>query len=166
MSVFFPSFEFQDWVYRSFLTPAAGESNANTGLPVAVRMWAIGKLMISDSPDSGFDSTGSLSLSPGVKLRVTVKVIPGEDDIPATFEAIGMGVDGISKGARYHLTGLAFRGNDGKVESVHGSVRAVRGPDTNPDVELGKMPVGTVGWFVIAKGTLPEPAPGPGGDGE
>jgi hypothetical protein len=37
---------------------------------------------------------------------------------------------------------------------ICGSVRAVRGPDTNPELDLSSMPLGTVGSFVIVrKGT-------------
>ena len=33
--------------------------------------------------------------------------------------------------------------------TAEGAVRAVRGPDARPDPELGGMPLGTVGAFVI-----------------
>ena len=148
---FIPAFEFQDWVYQSFLVlPTAEESSAKPGSNVTAKKWAMGKLLLSDSPD-GYAAAGFLTFAPDVQLKITVKGTPGKGDIPATFEATGVGVDGITKGAEYQLTGWAFRAADGKVESVRGSIRAVRGPDASPTVELGKMPVGTVGSFVIMK---------------
>ena len=44
----------------------------------------------------------------------------------------------------------SFVNGAAKVLVVQGSVRAVRGPDTKPEVELGGMPAGpTVGTFAI-----------------
>lgn len=150
-SVFIPAFEFQDWDYQSFLVlPTDDESGANPGAPVTCKKWAMGKLLLSDSPD-GLGGAGFLTFPNGAKLNVQVTGTPGTDDTPATFEATGRGMEGVTKGAEYQLTGWAFRGADGKVESVRGSVRAVRGPDASPTVELGRMSVGTVGAFVIAK---------------
>ena len=150
---FIPAFEFQDWVYQSFLVlPTPEQAKAAPGTEVAAKKWAMGKLLLSDGVDGG--AAGFLTFAPGVQLKVTVKNTPGKGSVPATFEATGVGAEGVTKGAEYQLTGWAFRGADGKVESVRGSVRAVRGPDTKPDVELGKMPVGTVGAFVISKASL------------
>ena len=106
--------------------------------------------MLSDSPD-GYAAAGFLLFGPNVQLDVKVNGTPGNGNNPATFEATGVGKEGVTNGAEYQLTGWAFRGADGKVESVRGSVRAVRGADANPAVELGNMPVGTVGAFVIVK---------------
>lgn len=148
---FIPAFEFQDWVYQSFLVlPTPEQMKATPGTDVAAKKWAMGTLLLSDSPD-GYRAAGFLTFAPGVRLKVTVHGTPGKGNVPATFEATGVGTEGATKGAEYQLTGWAFRGPDGKVESVRGSVRAVRGPDTKPDVELGKMPIGTVGAFVLSK---------------
>jgi hypothetical protein len=38
--------------------------------------------------------------------------------------------------------------------SVKGSVLAVRGPDTKPEIELGGKPIGTVGTFIIVSKEL------------
>ena len=51
-SDFIPAFEFQDWVYQSFLvTPVAAEWSAAPGTEVTAKKWAMGKLLLSDSPD-------------------------------------------------------------------------------------------------------------------
>lgn len=148
---FIPAFEFQDWLYQSFLVPTADASAAALGADVAAKKWAMGKLTLSDSPD-GYEANGFLDFDPlPVKLKVSVRGVPGNGEVPATFEATGIANDGAAKGAEYELTGWAFAGTDGKVESVRGSVRAVRGPDSNPSTELGRMPVGTVGAFSITK---------------
>jgi|GEM_PF-2937360 len=148
---FIPAFEFQDWTYQSFLLlPTAQEAAAAPGTNITAKKWAIGKLKLSDSP-AGYEANGFLDFSPGVRLRVWVKGVPGNENAPATFEASGIGEEGVTKGSEYRLTGWAFAGTDGKVESVRGSVCAVRGPDSNPGTELGQMPIGTVGAFVITK---------------
>jgi hypothetical protein len=87
---------------------------------------------------------------------VSVQGALGSGNAPATFEATGTGTQGITKGTIYKLVGWVFPEEPvvqgaGRVLSVRGSVRAVRGPDTNSEIELGKMPVGTVGAFVIAR---------------
>ena len=149
-SDFIPAFEFQDWTYQSFLLlPTADESSAAPGAETTAKKWAMGKLQLSDSP-AGYAANGFLDFAPSVQLRVRVKFVPGIDDTPATFEASGIGEEGVTKGAEYQLIGWAFAGADGKVESVRGSVRAVRGPDSSPGTELGRMPIGTVGAFIMA----------------
>jgi len=83
-------------------------------------------------------------------LSVTATIEEGTE--LAKFEAIGEVKDNVPvKGAVYKLLGWAVRGEDDEVESIRGSVVAVRGPDARPDVELGGMPIGTVGAFVISK---------------
>lgn len=150
-AVFIPAFEFQDWSYQSFLIPPSpARDSAKPGDDVPAKKWAMGKLTLSDSPD-GYAAAGFLDFAPGVQLRVTVKGTPGKGEIPATFDTTGVGEKGPTKGAEYQLTGWVFRGDDGKVESVRGSVRAVRGPDARPTHDLGGMPVGTVGAFIISK---------------
>ncbi|MGH8547997.1 MAG: hypothetical protein ACRERU_05255 [Methylococcales bacterium] len=108
------------------------------------------------SPDGGYDG-GRLSFAPGIELEVSIKGALGSRNTPATFEATGTGTEGLTKGAIYQLIGWVSReqpviNQGGKVPSVRGSVRAVRGPDTKPETELGGMPVGMVGAFAIARG--------------
>jgi hypothetical protein len=80
----------------------------------------------------------------------------GSGNAPATFEATGTGTEGITKGAIYRLFGWVFPEEPvvqgaARVLSIRGSVWAVRGPDAQPEIELGRMPVGTVGAFVIER---------------
>lgn len=44
-----------------------------------------------------------------------------------------------------------FHDGGGRVLSVRGYVRAVRGCDAKPELDLSGMPLGTVGAFVIAR---------------
>ena len=148
---FVPAFEFQDWNYQSFLIlPTPDEGKAQPGSSVTAKKWAMGKLTLSDSPD-GYEANGFLDFGSGVRLEVKVNFQPGEDGAPASFEANGIGEEGLAIGSHYHLTGWAFPGSDGKVEHVQGAIRAVRGPDSDPQIELGQMPIGTVGAFHISK---------------
>lgn len=159
-SPWFPLFEFQDWVYQSFLVlPIPEEIAAAPGGAVTARTWAKGAFRCGQaftSGSDGYDLSGILSFAPGIELYVTVKGILGKGDAPATFEATGTGMDGPTKGAVYTLLGWVFPEAPGqagasRVLSVRGAVRAVRGPDARPETELGKMPVGTVGAFVITR---------------
>lgn len=150
---FVPAFESHEWTYQSFLLlPTKEESSAAPGSGITAKKWAMGKLLLADSP-KGYEAEGFLDFAPGVQLKVRVNGAPGTDGLPATFEASGVGEEGATEGSEYQLIGWEFAGADGKVESVRGTVRAVRGPDLSPETELGRMPVGTVGAFVITKTT-------------
>ena len=155
----FPLFEFQDWIYQSFLVlPTPEENDALPGTAVTAKKWAKGTLLCGQAfkTDDGYTLDGRLSFRPGVELAVSAKGTFGSGNAPATFEATGTGTEGPTKGAIYQLVGWVFPelpivNAAGKVLSVRGSVRAVRGPNTKPETELGNMPVGTVGEFVIAR---------------
>lgn len=160
----FPLFEFQDWIYQSFLVlPTPEENFALPGAAIAAKKWAKGTFGCGQAFNSsdGYTLDGILSFDsppapPGTQLIVSVKGALGSGNTPATFEATGTGTGGVTKGAIYKLVGWVFPEDPvvqggGRVLSVRGSVRAVRGPDTNPEIELGRMPVGTVGAFVIAR---------------
>lgn len=101
-------------------------------------------------------------------MEVSAKGRLGSGVAPATFEATGTGIDGKTKGAIYHLVGWVFPelpivNQAGRILGVRGSIRAVRGPDSNPELDLGKMPLDTVGTFVIARVQSPgEHRPGEG----
>jgi hypothetical protein len=152
----FPLFEFQDWSYESFLTlPTDPEKAALPGTPVTAKKWAKGEFACGQAfkTAEGYTLDGMLSFRPGVGLSVAAHGANGNDGEPATFTATGTGVEGPTKGAVYELAGWVFpsevRNGAARVVSIRGSVRAVRGPDVRPDVELGGMPLGTVGAFVI-----------------
>ncbi|AEJ02774.1 hypothetical protein Nit79A3_3033 [Nitrosomonas sp. Is79A3] len=157
----FPGFEFQDWFYQSYLVlPTPEEVDDLPGKAVTARKWARGEFIcgqafrstVNDS--DGYVLDGRLSFFPGVELSVSVKGALGSGKNPAQFEATGIGVEGPTKGAIYQLTGWAFPienflNTGGRSMSIRGSVWAVHGPDSKPDVDLGGMPIGTVGTFVI-----------------
>lgn len=160
-SSWFPLFEFQDWTYQSFLIlPPPAESAAPPGTAITAKKWAKGALVCGQAfkvPD-GYTLRGNLVFAPGVELEVSAKGAFGPGNGPATFEATGTGVDGRTKGAVYQLVGWVFAeepiiNGAGRVLSVRGSVRAVRGPDAKPEAELGGMPLGTVGFFAIERST-------------
>lgn len=158
-SSWFPTFEFENWICQSFLVvPTPEENSAPPGAAITAKKWAKGtfRLFQLRSPE-GYAGDGTLYYdSPpptpsGPALDMSVKGALGSENTPATFEATGTGTEGITKGAIYQLFGWVFRGQDGRVESVHGSIRAVRGPDATPETELGGRPVGTVGSFIMVR---------------
>jgi hypothetical protein len=156
----FPLFEFQDWFYQSFLVlPTDEEINALPGSPVTAKKWARGDFLCgqafgSASSPGPYTLNGILRFAPGVELNVSAKGVNGVGNEPAPFEATGTGTGGPTKGAIYQLAGWVFpelpiANAAGRILSIRGSVRVVRGSDTKPETELGGMPVGTVGTFVI-----------------
>lgn len=148
MALFIPSFD-GNWTYQSFLVlPTPPELAAPPGTPVTAKKWAMGKLLLAEAGDN-MEAAGHLTFRPGVELKIRVTFVPGEDGGPAKFEATGKGESVPTAGAVYELTGWAIPDAAGKLSEVRGSVRAVRGPDSNPAVELGGMPIGTVGAFLI-----------------
>jgi hypothetical protein len=163
-SPWFPLFEFQDWIYQSFLIlPTPEESSALPGTAITSNKWAKGMFVCGQAfkAADGYTLSGTLSFDsppapPGTELQVSVKGALGPGNAPATFEATGAGTEGVTKGAIYRLFGWVFPEEPvvqgaGRVLSIRGSVWAVRGPDTKPDIELGRMPIGTVGAFVIER---------------
>jgi hypothetical protein len=161
----FPLFELQDWVYQSVLVlPTSEENAAAPGAGVTAKKWAKGSLFLGqafEAPGEGYDLPGGrLEFASGLELEVSAKGTKGSGSTPASFEGTGVGTVGPLKGAIYQLTGWVFAEQPiaeaaGKVLSVHGSVRAVRGPDANPTIEPGGMPAGTtVGSFVVSRAEL------------
>lgn len=156
----FPLFEFQDWFYQSFLVlPTDEETDAPPGATVTAKKWAKGDFLCGQAFGSvgnpgAYTLNGVLRFAPGVELNVSAKGVNGLGNDPAPFEATGTGTGGPTKGAIYQLVGWVFpelqnAKASGRVRSIRGSVWAARGADTKPETELGGMPVGTVGTFVI-----------------
>ncbi len=156
----FPLFEFQGWYYQSYLVlPTEKELDAVPGNSVSATKWAKGKFMCGQAfvDPAGKDRyilDAVLSFAPGLALNVSVKGAYGQGTTPATFEATGIGTEGPTKGAIYELIGwvipeLPVTNGAAKPGSIRGSVRATCGPDAKPDFDLGGMPIGTAGSFVI-----------------
>lgn len=162
-STWFPLFEFQDWIYQSVLVlPTPEENAAAPGAGVTAKKWAKGSLFLGQAlktPDEGgYTLGGRLEFAPGIELQVSAQGTLGSGNTPASFEATGTGTEGPMKGSIYQLTGWVFAeqpispSGGGRVLSISGSVRAVRGPDTSPETEPGGMPAGTtVGSFVVTR---------------
>jgi hypothetical protein len=154
----FPLFEFQEWIYQSFLVlPTPEEDDALPGTEVTAKKWAKGTFLCGQAFRAAESYTlgGALAFRPGVELSVSAKGALGTGSNPAPFEATGTGTEGPTKGAIYRLVGWAFpqepiENGAARVLSIRGSVWAVRGPDAKPEIELGGMPARTtVGAFVI-----------------
>lgn len=153
----FPLFEFQNWIYQSFLVlPTSEENDALPGAAVTAKKRAKGNLLCGQAfrGANGYTLDGTLSFVAGVELSVSAKGALGVGHNPASFEATGLGTKGPTKGAIYQLVGWVFpqepiENAAARVLAVKGAVKAVRGPDTNPSTELGGMPLGTVETFVI-----------------
>jgi hypothetical protein len=154
----FPLFEFQDYIYQSFLVlPTPAENDAPPPTPITAKKWAQGTFLCGQAfrdDSGGYILDGTLSFRPGVELSVSVKGTFGMGNKPAAFEATGTGTQGPTKGAIYQLVGWVFpeepiQNRAARVLKIEGSVWAVRGPDPQPEIELGGHPIGIVGSFVI-----------------
>ena len=152
--LWFPLFEWTRFLYRSFLVLP---SDTDPEGPVALKEWAKGEFSCGQAfqDGDGYTLGGQLIFRPGVELAVNIRGRKGRGTGPGTFEGTGTGKAGVTMGAVYELTGLLYpesqRGASGaaRISNVRGSVKAVQGPTTNPAIELGGLPVGTVGAFVI-----------------
>lgn len=160
--LWFPLFEFQDWFYQSFLVlPTDEENDALPGTAVTAKKWAKGEFLCGQAfnfGDDGYTLDGTLRFKEGVELKVSAKGTKGLGNAPATFEAIGTGIEKPTKGAIYRIFGWIFpvepiTSGGARPLSIRGTVWAVRGPDAKPDTELGGMPAGTVGsFFIVSRG--------------
>jgi hypothetical protein len=148
------NFGMRHWEYQSFLVlPTDPENAAQPGSRVTATKWAKGELYLEDAIDDDPDAVGTLVFpTPNGSIKLAVKVILKEGSESANFEAIGEVKDSTSpavNGASYALVGWASQGVDGRVDKITGSVRALRGSDAQPGKDLSKMPIGTVGLFMI-----------------
>jgi len=158
-ATWFPLFEFQDYSYQSIVAVAApltGTAGAAPP-PVTARTWGMGQFACGQAFQSGdgYTAGGKLVFKEGIELAVQIQGTFGKGVEPASFQAVGCAPDGPIKGATYQLVGWVFpesiNNGAGRVLSVRGSVRAVAGPDSNPTVELGGLPLDTVGVFEIRR---------------
>lgn len=158
--LWFPLYEFQEFVYQSFLVlPTPAEIAASPGAAVTAKKWAKGDFLQGQAfqgAENTYTLSATLQFDSGPKLDVSIKGNQGIGHSPGTFEAIGTGVEGPLKGAIYSLSGWVFpeepiTNNSARVLKVCGSVRAVRGTDAKPEIEPGGMPLGTVGYFTITR---------------
>jgi hypothetical protein len=147
------NFGMRHWEYQSFLVlPTDPENAAQPGSRVTATKWAKGQLYLEDAIDDDLDAVGTLVFpTPKGSIKLAVKVILKEGSESANFEAIGEVKDSSSpvNGASYTLVGWASQDVDGRVDKITGSVRALRGSNAQPDIELGQQPIGTVGLFTI-----------------
>lgn len=156
-TVWTPSFGMQGWVYQSFLVlPSEPEKQSPPGSSITAKKWAKGRLYLEDAIDlPPLPSViGSLVFpTPNGDIKLNVKAFVEKGISPVKFEATGEVQSAFpeTNGAMYKLLGWATRGEGNKVAKIEGSVIAFRGSDASPSVELGGMPVGTVGAFVITR---------------
>ena len=155
----FPLFEFAEWSYQSFLLlPTEDEKSAAPGTTITAKKWANGIVGLGQAFKTGdhrYEVTGVVS-NDKLKLTLSAKGGFGVGDTPGMFEATVTGNEGPAKGAVSQLIGWVFADEPvvqgaRRVRSIRGSVRAVRGPDTKPELDLSGMPLGTVGSFVILR---------------
>jgi hypothetical protein len=156
-TVWTPSFWMQNWTYQSFLIlPTDSEIQSPPGSTITTKKWAKGNLYLETGidPSPAPDAVGFLVFpTPQGSIKLNVKAFVEKGISPVKFEATGEVQNALSElnGAMYKLLGWAFRGKGNKVIKIEGCVVAIRGSDANSDVELGGMPIGTVGAFVIAE---------------
>ena len=154
----FPLYEFQDWVYRSFVVlPTAAELAATPGSAVTAQSWGRGDFLCGQAFNAqpGYLLGGRLVFRDGIELDVKVQGSKGRNGAPASFEGVGVGLQGPTKGAISKLVGWVFprviENGAAQVATVRGSVWTVRGPDARPELDLSGLPLGTVGSFVIER---------------
>jgi hypothetical protein len=156
----FPLFEFQDWTYQAFLLlPTPLEDAAAAGGAVSARKWSRGDLMCGQAfaATDGYTLSGTLVFAEDLQLDVVASGTSGRGTAPGTFLATGTGTSGKLKGMVSELTGWVFpelpssSDSAARVLSVRGSIRAVRGTDTDPEHDPSGLPLGTVGAFVISR---------------
>ena len=156
----FPLFEFQDWLYQSYLVlPQAGDADAAAGAPIAAKKWSMGTLLCGQAftADAGrYTLSGTLRFPSGFELAIAAQGRLGSGDAPASFEATATGTDGALKGMVSELAGWVFpelpiANGAARVLGIRGAIRAVRGTDAKPEIDPSGLPLGTVGAFVIAR---------------
>ena len=156
----FPLYEFQEFIYQSFLVlPTPAEIAVSPGAVVTAKKWAKGDFLQGQAFQGDKDTytlSATLQFDSGPRLDISVKGDQGIGHSSGTFEAIGTGIEGPLKGAIYSLYGWVFPeepiiNNAARVLKVSGTVRAVRGTDAKPEIEPGGMPLGTVGYFIISR---------------
>ena len=156
----FPLFEFQDWIYQSYLVlPQADDAVAAPGAPINAKKWSMGVLLFGQAfnADSGrYTLSGTLRFPSGVELAIITQGSLGSIHAPASFEATATGTHGALKGMVSELVGWVFpelpiANAAARVLCVRGAIRAVRGTDAKPEIDPSGMPLGTVGTFVIAR---------------
>ncbi len=151
----FPLFEFQDWSYVSVSSGQSDDADDSGAAAAPPIEWAKGDFLCGQAftAADGYTLGGVLSFRPGVQLEVSAKGTLGVGSNPCSFFGTGTGTTGPTKGAVYEFIGWVFPGNiqsgAARPVSISGSVRAVRGPDTSPEKELGGLPIGTAGAFKI-----------------
>ncbi|WP_162139114.1 hypothetical protein [Synechococcus sp. PCC 7336] len=138
------------WDYQSFLVlPTAEQFSKPPKTPIPCEKWAMGQLIVPE--DSKPEFRGELVFAPGVTLEVIGKIIPADGSVPASINAKGEGFEGSTEGAVYIINGWVVPTSPKTGESVtfRGSVLSIRGPNSDPTVELGGSPAGTVGAFIL-----------------
>lgn len=155
-----PLFEFQDYVYQSFLVlPTAEENDAPAGSAVTAKKWGKGEFSCGQAfkTADGYEVQGSLVFRPGVEFSVMARGRLGKGNNPASFEASGVGTQGPTKGSIHTLSGWVFpeepiQNGAARVLRIEGVILAVRGSDAAPATALGGGEAGrTAGHFVIAR---------------
>ena len=144
------------WNYQSFLVlPTEAELAGPPGTAVTARTWAKGRLVV---PEAAGEFRGELTFAPGVTLSLHGHIAAATDLVPATLEATGEGLEGVTRGAIYTLRGWIVASSSNGQQQVRGGVLAVRGPaipGTDPvqfaDRELAGQPIGTAGAFVLTR---------------
>jgi hypothetical protein len=157
-ATWFPLFEFQDWLYQSYLVLAQpADEAAEAGATVAAKKWSIGALLCGQAftaEGARYALSGTLRFPSGAELAIRAQGQLGLGDGPASFETTATATGDLA-GMVSELVGWVFpelpiTNGAARVSSVRGSIRAVRGIDKKPEIDPSGLPLGTVGQFVIA----------------
>ena len=121
------------WSYRSFRhEPIMVKDGKVEGNPDLAIPWAPPGVLEVNT-DSAGQVSGVLTFAPGVALKVTGRINPATDKLPASLEVIGEGLSSVNK-----IKGFFIPGSD----SIVGTVLCLAN-------DLARQPVGTEGPFVL-----------------
>lgn len=121
------------WSYRSFRhEPIMLKDGRVEGNPELATPWSPPGILEVATGETG-EVMGTLTFAPGIALKVSGKITPATDTRPASVELTGEGLSSVNK-----IKGFFIPGSDHVVGTV-----------LNLAHDLAKMPVGTVGPFVL-----------------
>ena len=121
------------WSYRSFYHDQIMLKDGHVdGTPHLAIPWTPPGALDVNTNESG-EVVGTLTFAPSVTLKITGRLIPAADPLPASIELTGEGLSAV-----YKIKGFFIPGSDHVVGTV-----------LNLANDLAKQPVGTIGPFVL-----------------
>jgi hypothetical protein len=121
------------WSYLSFRhAPIVLKNGQVDGDPELAEPWSTRGALEVTTGETG-EVAGTLSFAPGIALKVSGRIIPATDKVPASIEMTGEGLTSVNKRKGFFIPGS---------DHVVGTIMCVAN-------DLAKQPNGTVGPFVL-----------------